>query len=508
MNRIAIDLGRRVGRVDRRIFGQFIEHLGRCIYGGIFEEGSPLSEGRGFRRDVLAAARPLRIPILRWPGGNFVSGYHWLDGVGPREERPRRSELAWYAEESNRFGTNEFIEYCRELGTEPFICVNMGSGTMDEAQAWVEYCNGTGHTSWADLRRRHGYPEPHRVRYWGLGNEMYGSWQIGNLNAHDYVKKARAFAMVMKRTDPSIQLVGCGQTGWNEWDEIVLGGLAELIDFHSIHLYTGSADHYATVFQSHQAERAIRICAALIERVRHAQRIAHPVHIAFDEWNVWYRTRSHADRVGGVEERYTLTDALAVATYLNGFLRHCRSVRIANFAQLVNAIAPIFTSPQGLFLQTIYHPLRLYAEHALEEVLDVHVAGETYDLPPAQETESVGRVHHVSDLGPFTLLDAAATCDAAGGRVMLAVVNRDRDRDHLATVDLGSARVTGGVAVAEVNGPDVTAMNSFAAPGVVDARERRAEAPNGRLEYRFPAHSVSVLRFAVDRPGVAEARSS
>ena len=390
MTRISIDLDRRIGTVDPRIFGQFIEHLGRCIYGGIYDEGSPLSDARGFRRDVLEAARPLRIPVLRWPGGNFVSGYHWQDGVGPVDQRPRRSELAWYAEESNRFGTNEFIAYCRELGTEPFICVNMGSGTMDEAQAWVEYCNGTGNTSWASLRREHGHPEPHRVRYWGLGNEMYGSWQIGNLNAHDYVKRARAFAMVMKRTDPSIQLVGCGQTGWSEWDEIVLGGLAELIDFHSIHLYTGTADHYATVFQSHQAERAIRICSALIERVRLAQQIAHPIHIAFDEWNVWYRTRSHEDRVGGVEERYNLSDALAVAGYLNGFIRHCRTVRIANFAQLVNAIAPIFTSPQGLFLQTIYHPLRLYAEHCREIALDVHVSGETYDLLPAQETRGRG----------------------------------------------------------------------------------------------------------------------
>src|SRR5437016_473375 len=197
MARIGIDLERRIGTVDRRIFGQFIEHLGRCIYGGIYDEGSPLSDPRGFRKDVLDAVRPLRIPLLRWPGGNFVSGYHWLDGVGPKDARPRRSELAWYAEESNRFGTNEFIAYCRD-----------------------------------------GHAEPHRVTYWGLGNEMYGSWQIGNMNAHDYVKKARAFAMVMKRTDPSIQLVGCGQTGWNEWDEIVLSGLADLIDYHSIHLYT------------------------------------------------------------------------------------------------------------------------------------------------------------------------------------------------------------------------------------------------------------------------------
>jgi alpha-N-arabinofuranosidase len=495
MNRIGIDLARHVGTVDRRIFGQFIEHLGRCIYGGIYDEGSALSDGRGFRRDVLAAARALRIPILRWPGGNFVSGYHWLDGVGPVNRRPRRSELAWYAEESNRFGTDEFIAYCRELGAEPFICVNMGSGTMDEAQAWVEYCNGTGNTSWANLRREHGHPEPHRVRYWGLGNEMYGSWQIGNLNARDYVKKARAFALVMKRTDPSIQLVACGQSGWSEWDEIVLGGLAELIDFHSIHLYTGTADHYATVFQSHQAERAIRICSALIERVRLAQRISHPVHIAFDEWNVWYRTRSHEDRVGGVEERYTLTDALAIATYLNGFIRHCRAVRIANFAQLVNAIAPIFTRPDALFLQTIYHPLRLYAEHCREVALDVHVSGDTCELLASQEPEAAGRVHHVSDMGPFTLLDAAATCDVAGRQVALTVVNRDRERDLNAAIDLGAAALAGAIDVAEVNGPDAGAVNSFEHPRTVEVREYQCAREGHSFVHRFPAHSVSVLRF-------------
>jgi alpha-L-arabinofuranosidase len=224
MAKINIDLDRKIGSVDRRIFGNFIEHLGRCIYGGVFDEGSPLSDGRGFRRDVLEAIRPLRIPILRWPGGNFVSGYHWLDGLGPREDRPRRVDLAWYAEESNRFGTDEFIQYCRALDTEPYICVNMGSGTMDEAQAWVEYANSTRNTHWANLRRKHGCPEPYQVKYWGLGNEMYGGWQIGALEAMDYVKKARAFGMVMKRMDPSIALVGCGQNGtsgmrlsWKDW---------------------------------------------------------------------------------------------------------------------------------------------------------------------------------------------------------------------------------------------------------------------------------------------------
>jgi alpha-N-arabinofuranosidase len=497
MARIGIELARRIGRVDRRIFGNFIEHLGRCIYGGVFEEGSPLSDARGFRRDVLEAVRPLRVPVLRWPGGNFVSGYHWLDGVGPVEERPRRSDLAWFAEESNRFGTNEFIEYCRGIGAEPYICVNMGSGSMDEAQAWVEYCNGTGNTYWATLRRKHGYPEPHRVRYWGLGNEMWGPWQIGHCSAEDYVKKARSFGTLMKRTDASIELIACGHNGFSAWDEEVLEGLAPLVDYHSIHIYTGHEDHYTTVFQSHEAERCVRICAALIERVRHAQRITHPIAIAFDEWNVWYRTRSPQDRVAGVEERYTLTDALAIATYLNGFIRQCHAVRIANLAQLVNAIAPIFTSRSGLFLQTIYHPLRLYAEHTHEVALDVVVDSPTYDLAPEVEERGVGRVHHVSDLGPFAMLDASATCDASGARLTLAVVNRDRERAHRATIDLGEAAVTGDVLLAEVNGADVAATNSFEAPRAVDVHERRLAVRGHRFEHEFPAHSVSVLRLTL-----------
>jgi alpha-N-arabinofuranosidase len=497
MATIGIDLERRLGTVDRRIFGNFIEHLGRCIYGGVFEEGSRLSDARGFRQDVLEAVRPLRVPILRWPGGNFVSGYHWLDGVGPRGDRPRRRDLAWLADESNRFGTDEFIQYCRALNTEPYICVNMGSGTMDEAQAWVEYANCTGNTHWADLRRRHGHAEPYGVKYWGLGNEMYGAWQIGVLDAENYVKRARTFAMVMKRTDPSIKLVSCGQNGWNQWDQIVLEGLAPIIDYHSIHLYTGHSDYYVNVFQPHQAERAIRICESTIERVRYNQRIPDPISIAFDEWNVWYRTRSAEDRVTGIEERYDLADALAVATYLNIFIRFCRIVRIANFAQLVNAIAPIFTNREGLFLQTIYHPLRLYAEHTREIALDVYVDSETHTLSPAQEEGGIGRRFQIADLGPFRFLDASATCDPAGRQVTLAVINRDKDRPHTATIRFTGGAAMSGIDVAEVSGPEPSATNSFDRPDAVGVREHRMRTGGSQVEYAFPPHSLSMLQLTM-----------
>lgn len=492
--RIKIDLDRQVGTVDPRIFGQFVEHLGRCIYGGLYEEGSQLSDERGFRKDVLEAARGLRVPVLRWPGGNFVSGYHWVDGIGPRDQRPRRLELAWHSEEPNRFGTDEFVEYCRALGAEPYICVNMGTGTMDEAQAWVEYCNGTSNTYWANLRRQNGHPEPYGVKYWGLGNEMYGRWQIGALSANDYVKKAVEFAKVMKWTDPSIQLVSCGLNGWSDWDATVIEGLAPFVDFHSVHIYTGSDDYYSNVFAPHQAERALRVSGTLIERVRYTKGIQRPIHVAYDEWNVWFRARSYET---ALEERYTLADALAVATYLNVFIRYCTTVKIANLAQMVNVIAPIFTSPSGLFLQTIYHPLRLYAEHTQSIALDARVDCETYDLTP--ELEVTPSEHRVADLGPFKLLDVAATRDAAGESVTLAVVNRDRDEAIPTTVQLGDGVQVAAVAASEVNGPSPFASNSFDRPDEVAVQERDVAASGDRFDYTFPAHSTTLLRLRLSR---------
>ncbi len=489
MAKIKIDLDRKIGNVDRRIYGGFIEHLGRCIYGGIYEEASPLSDSDNFRKDVLEAARPLRMPLLRWPGGNFVSGYHWVDGIGPQEDRPRRIELAWLSEESNRFGTDEFMHYCSVLGTEPYICVNMGTGTMDEAQAWVEYCNGTSNTYWANLRRKNGHEEPYRVKYWGLGNEMYGRWQIGALSAEDYVKKAREFAKVMKWIDPSIELVSCGQTGWTDWDRIVLEGLAPYVNYHSIHIYTGSSDYYSNVLAPHQAERALRNCRAMIDLVRYNQNISHPIHVAYDEWNVWFRERTPESKL---EERYTLADSLAVATYLNIFIRYCQTVKIANLAQLVNVIAPIFTNKEGLFLQTIYHPLRLYAEHMQDIALDAFVECETYAPQADQETSQWP--HRVADMGPFNLLDVAVTCDTTGKELMVSVVNRDLEKAHTTTIQLAdNAAIASGVGY-EVNGANPDIVNSFEQPHNVGMQERSLDLAGQDVTYTFPAHSLTVLK--------------
>jgi alpha-N-arabinofuranosidase len=208
MTRIAVDPGRPIGHVDRNVFGGFIEHLGRCIYGGIYDEGSALADARGFRKDVLALLRELRLGVLRWPGRNFVSNYHWADGIGPAGARPRRPELAWGGEESNRFGTDEFLAYCAELGTEPYICLNIGTGSLTEALAWIEYCNGGGDTEWARRRRENGHAAPYGVRYWGLGNEMYGDWQVGALSAEEYVRTATRWARAIEMLDPDAGYCG------------------------------------------------------------------------------------------------------------------------------------------------------------------------------------------------------------------------------------------------------------------------------------------------------------
>jgi alpha-L-arabinofuranosidase len=489
---IKLDLDRTLGRLDPRIYGGFIEHLGRCVYGGIYDEGSPLSDARGFREDVLTYLRALKLPVLRWPGGNFASQYHWQDGVGPREARPRRMNLAWRAEESNHFGTAEFIAYCRALGAEPYLCVNMGSGTLDEAQAWVEYCNGTGDTHYANLRRAHGFPEPFGVRYWGLGNEMYGEWQIGATSAAGYVEKARQFARIMKETDPRVQLVGCGKFGWTDWDREVIEGIADVIEYYSIHLYTGSGDYYSNVLSPHQADRALRICQSLIDRVRYKRGIRHEVKVAYDEWNIWYRRPADDNQL---EEVYDLADALAVATYLNVFIRNCRTIAIANLAQMVNVIAPIVTSPDGLHLQTIYHPLSLYSQHLRGTALDAFVACATHDLTPDAETSPW--FHRVADQGPFKLLDAAATVDDARRTVALAVVNRDRDDAHTTTIALDGftpARIES----YEVNAAEVSAANTPEHPDTVGIVKRPVAAAGARFSYTFPAHSLTVLRMEGD----------
>ena len=485
MARIEVYANRPIGTLDRRVFGSFAEHLGRCIYGGVFDEGSPLSGPDGFRTDVLDAVRDLGVSTVRWPGGNFVSGYHWTDGIGPPDSRPRRPELAWHSEEPNRFGTDEFMAWCAAAGVEPVLCLNMGTGTLDEALAWVEYCNGTGDTYWANRRRANGHRDPYGVRYWGLGNEMYGDWQLGQLTAAEYVATATRWAKALKMLDPGISLVSCGQTGLDDWDQVVVDGLVRHVDWHSIHLYTGSADYWANVLAPHYADRALAVTGALIDRARYVQRVEHEVSVAYDEWNVWYRTDD-----GQLEESYNLADALAVATYLNIFVRRCRTVRMANLAQLVNVIAPVVTSPRGLFTQSIYHPFALMATASQELALDTSTDSGTH----AHQDRAADRwPHRVADLGPFQLLDVAATRDQGAGQLTISVVNRDPDHAIDTRIGLHDAVAAGTMTMHEVNGDSADVVNTAEKPTNVSVHKSMREVAGEHLDVTFAPHSFTIL---------------
>jgi alpha-N-arabinofuranosidase len=491
VTRIAVDPSRPVGQLDRNVFGGFVEHLGRCIYGGLYDEGSPLSDQRGFRKDVLSLLRELRMGVLRWPGGNFVSNYHWRDGIGPAADRPRRPELAWGSEESNRFGTDEFLAYCAELGTDPYICLNMGTGTLEEALAWVEYCNSAGDTYWANQRRRNGHAEPYRVRYWGLGNEMYGDWQVGALSAEEYVREASRWARGIRMLDPQAKLVSCGMNGWNGWDQVVIDGMAPLVDYHSIHIYTGDDDYWTNVLQPHQAERAIRCTRALIERAAYRQRIAEPPRIAYDEWNVWYR-----DMTGALEERYTFADALAVGTYLNIFVRNCDWVRMANLAQMVNVIAPIVTSPDAVGVQPIYYPVLWHSQAALDKAVDLYVAGPTVS---PEWPASTGRwPHRVADLGPFHLVDAAASVSANNSRVALTVVNRGQDEPETVEIVLRDLAFEGPAEIRTVTAGGVAGPLPDLTPAQVT--EGTENTKDGTVIVTLPPQSFTVIEAAMTSP--------
>ena len=483
--RIKIDTERVIGDIDPLIYGNFIEHLGRCIDGGVFEEKSRLSDANGFRRDVLEAARKLNVSILRWPGGNFSSNYHWRDGIGPRDQRPPRLEMAWGTVESNRFGTHEFLTYAEMLGTQPYICANLGTGTWTEAQQWVEYCNSAEDTAMTRLRKQNGRTEPWKVKYWGLGNEMDGPWQMGHRSAEDYGKFALEAAKLMKWTDPNIKLIAAGSSNygadvdWTAWNRTVLDFLKDHADYLAIHRYVGNPqnDYDGFLASSVELDERIKITEGVIQAAVSRQTNHRPIYIAWDEWNVWYRARGAQQRGRRIlEERYNLEDALVVATFLNSFVNHANIVKIANMAQLVNVIAPMFTNDEGMFLQTIYYPLQLFANHTKGKALELFV-----DSP----------VYKTARFDGVPYLDASAGWD--NGSLVLNVVNRHRDQSIEAEVETQDKQFAGSVAVSEVNGPDIKAGNDFNKTAVKTV-EKSVTADGHKLRYSFPPHSFTMLK--------------
>jgi alpha-N-arabinofuranosidase len=490
--RIKIDTDRQVGEVNAHLFGNFAEHLGRVIYGGIYDEGNPLSDADGYRKDTMQAVKDLNVTLLRWPGGNFVSGYNWTDGIGPKESRPVRPDYAWGDLETNRFGTDEFLKYCERVGVEPYICINAGLGTVDDARHWVEYANEERHTYWADLRRKNGRERPYGVKYWGLGNEIDGPWQMGHKNAEDYSKFALEAAKAMRWVDPSIKLIASGSSNfrqgadWIGWNRTVLNQLNGYVDYISLHTYIGNRDNDFEKFlaASQDLDHRLEVVDGLIKAAQSGDRNAKPIHIAFDEWNVWYRARGGADKIQRLEEIYNYEDALAMGMFLNSFIRRADIVKMANLAQLVNGIAPIFTNKEGLFLQPIYFPIAEYARQRGNQSLSLFVDSPTYT--------SGGK--------PLNYLDTSATYDPKSKTVFLNVLNRSEKMDIASRIDNIEGRLGSQVNVWQMSHDDLKATHTFGDDKKVrpvTRTETLSLAGNG-FAYTFPKHSLTILKLKVN----------
>jgi alpha-N-arabinofuranosidase len=483
MNRLTINLEHARAALDPNVFGGFAEHLGQCIYGGIYDPDSPLADERGLRTDVTEALRRLKMPVMRYPGGNFVSGYRWIDGVGPRAERPVRTDMAWNTTESNQFGTNEFIEFCRLIGTQPYLVVNAGDGDMREARDWVEYCNGTRDTTLVRLRGQHGYGAPHQVKYWGIGNEVDGPWQIGYKTPAEYARIATEFSKVMRWADPNIKIIANGVSNWGAGDfvertQLLLEGAAHLIDYIAIHWYVeNEADDFPRFMAlSELFDARLSAFEGLVKAHQVERNTNRPIHLAVDEWNVWHRAEIETGGHNAVV--YTLEDALVVAMQLNAFIRHAASVKMANIAQIVNVLAPIFTRTDGMVLQTIFYPFELYSNWAGSLVVDSFYTGDTFSG---------------GDHTGLPLLDSVATLGGDGRQLALFVVNRAENKAVETTLSLAQGHFTGAIQAHVVNGSGIKSRNTFDKPGEVVARLTQIPAEGSTATMTFEPHSITVL---------------
>jgi alpha-N-arabinofuranosidase len=488
---IYIDTHRTIAEISPLLFGGFAEHMGRCVYEGIYDPASPHADERGLRTDVLAALREQRYTTIRYPGGNFLSGYNWLDGVGPKDQRPRRRELAWQSTETNHFGTNEFIDFCRAIDAAPMLGVNMGTGTIESAGALVEYCNAPVGSYYADLRAAHGYPTPHGVRYWCVGNEMDGPWQIGHLEAAEYGRKAREAAKLMKWHDPSIKTVLCGSSNdrmptYPEWDRVSLEIAWEHVDYHSIHYYAGNWDGDTPSYLALAAEleNYVDTVAATLRYVQAKRRSKHQVFLSWDEWQVWYKDRSGrggwAEAPHLSEELYNLEDALVVAQWLNVFLRKADVLKIACVAQIVNVISWLHTTSDALLKQPSFYPFLLVSNLARGHALDLLVRS------PHYATKKYGDV---------PMLDIAASYDAASGLQAVFIVNRSQSESVPTTLTWQSAAPQQVQALWQLAGTDVKAVNTFAQPNNLVAHQLTAPAlADGQLHLQLPPLSFTALQ--------------
>jgi alpha-N-arabinofuranosidase len=508
VTRVMVDAGRNKADIDRRLFGSFLEHLGRAIYTGVYQPGSPLADRNGFRTDVMAQIKGLAVPIVRYPGGNFVSGYNWLDGVGPKDKRPTVLERAWNSLETNQFGTNEFIDWCRLVGAEPLLGFNFGTGTAEMAVNYVEYCNLNRGTKWSDLRRSHGYEQPHNVRYWCLGNEMDGPWQMGQLSAREYGHKAVDAARQIRVIDRGVQLIACGSSGTNMpqyliWDREVLEECYDQVDGLSLHAYYGNTQTLTGnntaryLAMNLDMDRQIAESLAVCDYVQGIRRSNKRLWLSFDEWNVWYRTQSGSAVNGNrafapklLEEVYNLEDALLVGGFINTLVRNSDRVRVACLAQLVNVIAPLVTNDTGVLRQSIFYPYSWALQYARGRALDVRIESETYPIRAQGLQADFARNADV----PF--MDVVATRNPQNAEACVLMLNRDLDAEREVVLEWRETTPTRVLACETLTGKDLKAFNTFEQPQRVVPRPFEAPRPESRMTFKLPPRSYTVLHVA------------
>ena len=493
--KITLDPRDRISDIDPRLFGSFIEHMGRAIYGGIYEPGHPTADEDGFRGDVLDIVRECRVPIIRYPGGNFVSGYNWEDGVGPREQRPRRLELAWRALETNQVGTDEFMAWCRKAATEPMMAVNLGTRGADAARNLVEYCNHPGGTFYSDMRIKNGAREPHKIKTWCLGNEMDGPWQIEAKTADEYGRVARESAKVMKWVDPTIELVACGSSNSDmptffAWESTVLEHTYPHLDYIALHQYFGNAKNDVGNFlaKSVGMDSFIEHVVATCDYVQAKKKGKKQINLSFDEWNVWYHAieaseKSEPWQVGpaAYEEPYNFADALVVGCMMISLIKHADRVKLACLAQLINVLAPIMTQTGGAaWRNTTYYP---------------YLHGSLYGRGTALKLEIESPKYASTDFGDVPILEAVATVDDDAETATIFAVNRDQTEALQLEGDL---RPLEGYRVLEhlvMAHDDLQAGNTARNPNaIVPHPTGDAALDEGRLQATLPKLSWNVIR--------------
>ena len=500
--KITIQLDRERGKVDPKIFGHFTEHAFGNIYGGIYDPQSPLADEDGQRKDVLELLRKVKTPLLRYPGGNFVSNYHWEDGIGPKENRKRVFEYAWATEESNQFGTVDFILECRKIGAEPYLCVNMGSGTVEEAMHWVEYCNGRGNTYYANLRRSHGYEEPFGVKYWGLGNEMYGDWQMEKLDAKAYAVRALEFAKAMKWADPSISLVICGMQEDCDWNSEAVKKLHGMADYISAH-------HYAVGWGPFQRDNYLEnlYIPQYMEKVNEMVKASIVVgqndagghiKVAWDEWNLfgWL--------VDGVndDKSYTLQNALVTASILNFFIRNCESVGMANYSTFVNLNGALSVKEDCVLRRPQYYAFELLAGNTGDVLADTYVRCGSYvtEVPgnarrrKAPRTDSLIRSATEENQAEIPYLDAVATTNGEG-EIFLSLINKHLEEDLEVEIEFfGDSFPAGEAQVYSIGHEDVWAYNTLENPDNVVLKTLPSVPAGKTMRFVAQKHSVNLIK--------------